>query len=258
MPITLPIQTRRISQAEFGALAFDVMQHVFAIHNEFGRFFDEKIYKRELAARMGGVALELPITVAHGSFSTEYFLDVLVQESGLFEFKAVEAIHPRHRGQTINYLLLAELGHAKIVNVRPEKVEHEFVNCSLRREQLRNPVVQDVGWDPLVPGAVLFRETLRALIADWGAGLELALYDAALSHFLVGLADVSVHGSAGHLGEQRLRLAAPDVAFKLTALTERRGGRGRSVFAMPRSVVSIKDSVASPQAAPATATHHSD
>ena len=221
MPITLPVQTRRISQPEFGALAFEVMQQVFAIHNEFGRFFDEKIYKRELAARMGGVALELPITVAHGSFSTEYFLDVLVHESGLFEFKAVEAIHSRHRGQTINYLLLAKLGHAKIVNVRPEKVEHEFVNCSLRREELLNPVIQDADWDQSVPGAAVFRDTLRALIADWGAGLELALYDAALSHFLVGLADVSVHGSSGHLGVQRLRLAASDVAFKLTALTER-------------------------------------
>lgn len=42
MPITPAHPTRRISQEEFGTLAYDVMQHVFAIRNEFGRFFDEK------------------------------------------------------------------------------------------------------------------------------------------------------------------------------------------------------------------------
>ena len=159
--------------------------------------------------------------MSFGTFTKRYFLDVVFKGSGLFEFKASEAIVPRHRAQTLHYLLVAGLGHAKLVNVRTELVEHEFVNCSLRRDELRNPVIQDAGWDPAVPGAVVFRETLRALIADWGAGLELALYDAALSHFLIGETDVSVQGSAGHLGVQRLRLAAPEVAFKLTALTER-------------------------------------
>ena len=41
---------RRLSQDEFGELSYAVMAHVFEIHNEFGRFFDERIYKRELAS----------------------------------------------------------------------------------------------------------------------------------------------------------------------------------------------------------------
>ena len=49
-----------------------------------------------------------------------------------FEFKAAEAIHPKHRGQGIHYLFLFDLGHGKIVNVRNEEVEHEFVNCNQR------------------------------------------------------------------------------------------------------------------------------
>ena len=48
MPIKTRIPIRRISQLEFSEVAFEVMRHVFAIHNEVGRFFDEKIYKREL------------------------------------------------------------------------------------------------------------------------------------------------------------------------------------------------------------------
>jgi hypothetical protein len=39
---TLP--HRRITQDEFKQIAGEVMQHVFTIHNEFGRFFDEQIY----------------------------------------------------------------------------------------------------------------------------------------------------------------------------------------------------------------------
>ena len=31
------------------------MRHVFTIHNEFGRFFDEQIYMKELVDRMDGV-----------------------------------------------------------------------------------------------------------------------------------------------------------------------------------------------------------
>ena len=45
MPISLGIPVRRISQDEFSELSFEVMREVFAIHNEIGRFFDEKIYK---------------------------------------------------------------------------------------------------------------------------------------------------------------------------------------------------------------------
>jgi len=41
MPIALRVPVRRLSQREFGEIAFEVMRHVFAIHNEIGRFFDE-------------------------------------------------------------------------------------------------------------------------------------------------------------------------------------------------------------------------
>jgi hypothetical protein len=37
MPIVLPLPRRRLSQLEFGELAFEVMRHVFAIHLGFTR-----------------------------------------------------------------------------------------------------------------------------------------------------------------------------------------------------------------------------
>jgi GxxExxY protein len=224
MPIHCPVVTNRISQNDFKLLASEVMRHVFNIHNEFGRFFDELVYKKALADRMSGVVLELEIIVTHGTFAKTYYVDVLINQCGLFEFKASDTLHPRHRGQTLNYLLLLDLAHAKVINMRPESVGHEFVNCPNRLADLRNPQVQDRHWKTNIPGASAVRDNLMPLIADLGAGLEMNLYEEALTHFLGGedkvLAPVPVMGNNGHLADQRMRLAAPNVAFKLTALQD--------------------------------------
>ncbi len=225
MPIRCPITTNRISQEQFKHLSSEVMDHVFAIHNEFSRFFDEIVYKKELSDRMSGVVLELEIIVTHGTFSKTYYVDVLINSSGLFEFKATDAIHPRHRGQTLNYLLLLDLAHGKVINMRPESVGHEFVNCPARLGDLKNPRVQDARWNPQVAGAEALRDTLMPLIADSGAGLETGLYEEAITHFLGGedkvLMPVPVMSTKGYLADQRMRLVAPGVAFKVTALQER-------------------------------------
>ena len=225
MPIHRPTETIRPTQSEFGQIAYDVMKCVYDIHNEFGRFFDEAVYKHELADRMPGIELELPLTVSHGTFTKLYKLDVLAHKRCLFEFKAAESIVPRHRGQTINYLLLFDLPHGKIINVRPERVGEEFVNCHLRLDALRNPVVAKSGFDSAAPGAAFFYEHLISVIHDWGAGLATGLYEEALTHFLGGdervLTPVPVMGAKGHLHDQKMRLLAPDVAFKLTAFPDR-------------------------------------
>ena len=50
------------------------MRLVFDIHNEFGRLFDERIYKRELASRLPGTCLEVPVDVTWLGFSERYYL----------------------------------------------------------------------------------------------------------------------------------------------------------------------------------------
>ncbi len=225
MPIHCPFTTTRLSQEEFKLVANDVMRHVFDIHNEFGRFFDEQVYKKELAVRMSGVVLELAITVTHDSFTKTYYVDVLVNGGGLFEFKATDSIHPRHRGQTLNYLLLLDLGHGKVINVRPELVQHEFVNCPSRLVELKNPTISDVHWNSQVTGACFLRDSLISLVSDWGAGLDIGLFEEAVTHFLGGQESVQfpipVIGKKGHVTDQLMRLVAPNVAFKITGLRER-------------------------------------
>lgn len=225
MPIIPSIKTTRISQDEFKALSYEVMRHVFAIHNEFGRLFDEGIYKKELAVRMDGVILEASVALVHRTFVKQLFADVIVSQSGLFEFKATETLHPKHRSQTIQYLLLFDLSHAKLVNMRTEHVQHEFVNCHQRLQELRQFTIDIDHFDLSVAGAVEFHDHLVGLLCDWGTGLSLSLYEEAMLHFLAGVepedSSVSVIGSRGALGRQPMRLAAPSVAFKLSALTDR-------------------------------------
>jgi len=219
MPVAIRTPIRRLSQAEFGDLAYAVMNCIFEVHSELGRFFDEKIYKSEIAHRVPEAQLEVPIEIRHGCFCKELFLDFMVASGAVFEFKTAKCLTPRHRAQLLHYLLLADLAHGKLVNLRPEKVEHEFVNTTLTHRDRVNFEIETNGWNEHTPGAGHFRETLTGLLRDWGAGLDLQLYEEAMTHLLGGgVADVEVRTPDHLLGHQKMRLAAPGVAFKLTAL----------------------------------------
>jgi hypothetical protein len=46
MPVTVATQLKTLSQAEFAAVSYDVMAEIFALHNEMGHLFDEKVVLR--------------------------------------------------------------------------------------------------------------------------------------------------------------------------------------------------------------------
>ncbi len=60
MPVSVDMELVRMSQDEFGAIAYRVMREVFAVHGELGRLFDEQIYQHALAARIGDVRRNIP------------------------------------------------------------------------------------------------------------------------------------------------------------------------------------------------------
>ena len=219
MPIQVGTATRRLNEYDFGRIAYDVMRCVFDIHNEFGRFFDEKIYKRELGRRHPGTQLEVPIEVRFESFCKLYFLDAIIDGSAAFEFKTVESFTDRHRSQLLNYLLIADLPHGKLVNMRTEQVQHEFVNTTLRPSDRTSFEVVDGNWQEIGDKPVL--EWFIAVLRDLGTCLDTSLYEEALTHFLGGkeeaLRDVEVVSGGTVLGPQKFRLVTPDVALKITA-----------------------------------------
>jgi GxxExxY protein len=130
------------------------------MHRDMGRFFDEIIYKRELAHRHPDVRLEVCIEIVHGTFRKLQFLDVLVDGGAPFEFKCAEAIIPRHSSQLLNYMLQLELAHGKLVNVATDSVEHQFVNTTLRYEDRVCFAIGDDQWNQRPAGAERFRQAL--------------------------------------------------------------------------------------------------
>ncbi len=223
MPIIPPSGLRRLDDKEFGRVAYRVMEVVFQVHNEFGRLFDERIYQAEIARRLEGARTQSRVEVVFRSFRKAYYLDLLCADGAVFELKAVDALTERHRAQLLNYLLLLNLGHGKLVNLRNELVEHEFVNAPWRWEDRLKFQVEDAGWIAAEGCAVDLKELFIAILKDWGLGLEMPLYEEAATHFLGGEAavvrpiDVVVQNA--HVGTQACRLAAPDTAFKITSLT---------------------------------------
>jgi GxxExxY protein len=220
MPIHLGVKTYRLDEEPFLQLVFEVMRCVFDIHNEFGRFFDEKIYKRELARRYPGVQLEVPIEIRFEDFAKTYFLDALVEGSAAFEFKTVEALVDRHRSQLLRYLFMLDLPHGKLVNMRAEQVQHEFVNATLRLSDRTAFSVSAEDWQEI--GEHPIQDWFTAFARDVGAGLDNALYEEALTHLLGGeeqvVREIAVISRAGRIGEQAFHLVEPDVAFKVTSL----------------------------------------
>lgn len=221
MPIIRPTPLRCLAQDEFRELAFLVKGVVLEVHREFGRFFDERVYKLELARRIPGVRLEVPVDVNHLSFSKRYFLDVLVSDGGLFEFKAVDAFSPRHRAQLIHYLMLCDLEHAMLIATRAERVVTEFVNTTFPICQRLQYHTNTARWDASSAGAARLEEITRSLLADWGGGLDVSLYEEAITHFHGGESEVvrpvQVTTAGVPLTEQKVRLVADGVAFKVTA-----------------------------------------
>src|SRR5262247_1857215 len=179
----------------------------------FGRFCDEKIYKRELARRFPGTELEVPIEIKFESFCKLYFLDVLINGSAVFEFKTVDSLTDRHRSQLLHYLMMADLSHGKLVNTRTEQVQHEFVNMTLRPSDRTSFEVINQDWQEIGDEPVL--DWLTAFLRDVGTGLDINLYEEALTHHLGGdekvLQDVEIISDETILGPQKFRLIAPGV-----------------------------------------------
>jgi GxxExxY protein len=222
MPIIVEADLRRPTQAEFAAIAYDVMQVVFSVRNELGRFLGEELYQREIVHRLPLARSEVAIRVSFEEFSTVFFIDLLAECVAPFEFKAVANLTGRHRAQLINYLLLTELPHGKLVNLRPSIIQHRFVNSSLTRADRLKFEVDATDWDGSKPRPRELRSWLTSALSDWGAGLDLRLYEEACTHFLGGddnvLDRTEIRVDGRSLGTQQVRLVEPDAAFKVTML----------------------------------------
>jgi GxxExxY protein len=222
MPIVVDAELRRLNQQEFGAVAYQVMECVFQIHATLGRFFDEDVYRDAIACRLPSARKEVPITVRFDTFCKEYCMDLLVDGAAVFELKTAEAFSDRHHSQLINYLLLAELPHGKLVNLRSERVQHRFVNTSLTRADRSQFSVDAKAWNVIEESHQDLAPWLEGAVQDWGTGLERRLYEEAVVHFLGG--PEKVLGKAGvmldgqEIQQQPVLWAGRETIIRVTTL----------------------------------------
>jgi GxxExxY protein len=228
MPIEISTETEVGDQEEFHALDRRVMRVVFDMHNEFGRLLDEELYKREIAIRCaeGGIQMqrEVRIRLTHEVFVKDYFMDMLVCRAFMLEAKVVECLAPTHRAQALNYLLLAGLRHGRLVNLRTERVQHEFVSTTLTPEERRRFRVVESDWREVDEQSRLLKDRTLELVQDWGAFLDVNLYREALIYLLGGFAavcrPVPIFSGSRCVGTQNLNLLNEDIAFVLTTRQE--------------------------------------
>ena len=228
MPIHCPVTIASLSADEFEKLDYRVMGHAYASQNELGRLCDESAYQADMKARLladgfRSVLTEVPVTVTHRDFSKKYFLD-MVANHALYELKAEASLVSEHDTQLFNYMFLLGVPRGKLLNFRPGKVQGKIIATSLTQEDRRHFSAVTERWKDLTPACATLRQTLCDLLHDWGAFLEVALYQEALIHFLGGQSNIehriSLSRGAVALGTQRMFVHTPSVTFRLTAVTE--------------------------------------
>ena len=226
MPIKSAFSVQPLDQKSFHLIDEVVMRHAFDIHNEMGRFCDERIYQDELAYRCAAsgfdVLREPMISVTHRDYCKRYFLDMLIQAGSIYELKTTESFHGNHEAQLINYLLLSTLRHGKLINMRTGSVEYRYVSSQLTEETRRQHSFDMDGWASSDPQAIRLQELLEDLLCDWGAFLEVQLYRDALIHFLGGtdqvVKPIAIQDGNRLIGMQKMSLVAENVAFHLSAI----------------------------------------
>jgi len=206
MPVHCSIDFPRISDEEMRSIDYAVMSHVFATHNELGRLADEVVYQEKLTQLLqaGGIeaTTEVPIKISFGDFSTRLAMDLVVERKVIYELKAASDLLPTHESQLLSYLYLNNATRGKLVNFRSSSVQSKFVNSNLtteKRQQFEMNLSEYRGESGLV-------DLVRALVADWGTGLNTALYRRAILQCCGDEAEsekLLVMTSAGHqIGRQ--------------------------------------------------------
>jgi len=231
MPVECPVRFEQVTETKFHEIDYALMSSVFASHNALGRFCDEGIYQADVLARLneaglGPIQTEVPVLISWKDFRKAYYLDLVVQDGLVYELKTANAIVGEHEAQLLNYLLMLNLRHGKILNFRPASVQHRFVSTSLSLAERRRYVLRDALWREICPDCAQLRTCLLELLRDWGVFLAVDLYQEALVWFMGGEAHVArrvdLARSGIKLGSQRMLMHAPSVAFKVTAATQHR------------------------------------
>lgn len=224
MPIQPSMPITCISQQEYHEIDERMVGHSMAIHNQFGRLLDEVVYKKELAERCSKDGMpaqrEVRIQVTHRDFVKDYFIDMLLCGSTIIEAKTAKETLEAHKGQGINYLLLAGTHHGSLVNFRLPRMKRYFLSTRLTYELRQHFKTVESDW-PADDDHSRLRDCVMEFARDIGLGLDLPLYCEAISHLTSSPRHlVPLKSGASSLGHHEMTLLNEDVGIAVTALPD--------------------------------------
>jgi GxxExxY protein len=225
MPINPTLHLDSVSDEQFAEIDKVVMRCAYAVHNKYGRLFDERVYENDLAARLLAegfdVHTQVPISVAHGSFQKTYYLDLVVNQM-LYELKVAAALVSEHDTQALHYAMLQNIRLVKLINFGESKVRGKVLPNAVRFEERFRPMLRKSGCRILTPHCERLMNHLKSLLHDWGTHLSSLLYNEALVHHFGGEAHcvrrVELTDGRTLLVTHRVQFHSDDQAFIVTSL----------------------------------------
>lgn len=172
---------------------------------------------------MEKVAAEVPIYVSYEDFTKTYKIDLLIN-NGIYELKTAQTLTGEHEKQTINYLMLTGLNHAKLINMRPPSVQHRFVSTNITPTKRYEFTVDYEQWQELDEDSAWLERMFKRLLDEWGTFLDVNLFYEAMVHFRGGeekvVKEIEVMDGARILGRQKAHLLNSNIAFKISSVTK--------------------------------------
>ncbi len=111
-------------------LSYKIIGLAMDVHRKLGGGFLEKVYENALMILLARERVraerQAPLRVHFdGHIVGEFTADVLVEDCIILELKAVEALSPAHRAQTVNYLKASGIRVAYLINFGKQSLEYE-------------------------------------------------------------------------------------------------------------------------------------
>ena len=106
---------------EHSEITEKIIAAAYAVHNQLGFGFLEKVYKNALMIELENMSLkckaEVPLNVFYSDkLVGEFFADIVVEDKIVVETKAVSKLDPAHEAQLVNYLKASGISVGLLIN----------------------------------------------------------------------------------------------------------------------------------------------
>ncbi len=110
-----------MSKYEHSEITEKIIAAAYAVHNQLGFGFLEKVYKNALMIELEKMSFkciaEAPLKVFYQNIPVgEFFADIIVEDKIVIETKAVSRLDPAHEAQLVNYLKASEISVGLLIN----------------------------------------------------------------------------------------------------------------------------------------------